>query len=243
MLKRAELVLKYLMKSIDTMKIMEDSEILQSFMTETFRNDATRSAPSLITTFPDSVNDLPHDPTTLQDTVYTVCMSRTLIGGRTPKNRLPVHLEEASTSDQNTDVKSFIDDGQPWRTRCSVRLCSTDEGLNFDSITSQNCSVNQLETFDLTGNLLYNFVESCFTYSAFINCIEILEELSSLEETLTSARVSAVSLKSTTVTSTLPENNATTVNSVSVTTPQRLRDLQIVTERLAALRAQQKLNE
>ena len=149
MLKRAELVLKYLMKSIDTMKIMQDSEILQSFVTETFRNNTTRPPPSLITDFPDSVNDLPRDPTTLQD---TVCMSRTLIGGRTPKNRLTVHLEEASTSDQNTDVKSFIEDGQPWRTRCSVRLCSTDEGLNFDSITSQNCSVNRLETFDLTGN-------------------------------------------------------------------------------------------
>jgi len=46
-----------------------------------------------------------------------------------------------------------------------------------------------------------------------------------------------------TLASTIPENNATTVHSVSVTTPQRLRDLQIVTERLAALRAQQKVKE
>ena len=77
------------------------------------------------------------------------------------------------------------------------------------------------------------------------HCVEILEELSSLEGTLTSARTSAsaVSLKSMTLASTIPENNATTVHSVSVTTPQRLRDLQIVTERLAALRAQQKVKK
>ena len=68
-----------------------------------------------------------------------------------------------------------------------------------------------------------------------------MEKLSTLEGTLTSARTSAVSLKSVAHTTAIPENNtAATVNSVSITTPQRLRDLQIVTERLATLRAQQK---
>ena len=58
---------------------------------------------------------------------------------------------------------------------------------------------------------------------------------------MTSARSSAVSLKSVTHPTTVPENNTVeTVASVSITTPQRLRDLQIVTERLAVLRAQQK---
>ena len=151
MLKRAELVLKYLMKSIDAMKVMQDSEILQSFVTETLRNHTVKTPPFITAAFPDSVIDLPHDPATIRD---TVCLSNTLIGGRTPKNRLSSEAipKTLTKGYQNTDVKSFIDDGKPWRTR-SVRLCSTEEGLVFDSITSQNCSVNQHETFDLTGKV------------------------------------------------------------------------------------------
>ena len=71
---------------------------------------------------------------------------------------------------------------------------------------------------------------------------DILEELTSLEGTLTSTRASETSSSILTWVSgcvgTNPSPTIGTPASVGVNTPQRLKDLQIVAQRLAALRQQ-----
>ena len=154
MLKRAELVLKYLMKSIDIMKQMQDSQEFPS-LTETLRNTVV-AAPSFIA-FPENVSDLPFDSSQIQmqNTLAHQRMCRSLIG-RTPKHKIQRSQDNGGIEGNIEELSRFIDTTQPWRTKT---LLVTEDAFNFESASEATVQNGQNETFDLTGIkvFLYKF--------------------------------------------------------------------------------------
>lgn len=149
MLKRAELVLKYLMKCVDTMKQMQDFEEFPS-VDETLRNTVA-VAPSFLA-FPDSVRDLPMDVTDGQLQATQLCQTRLRIGGRTPKHKIQRQL---GTEVKAEDMTPFINTTQLWRTRCVTSETIEDNPLHLDSTTEVPPPVE--ESFDLTSTTFIDF--------------------------------------------------------------------------------------
>ncbi|XP_057376262.1 uncharacterized protein LOC130697379 [Daphnia carinata] len=212
MLKRAELVLKYLMKCIDAMKQIQESE-LHFTVQETLRNEA--KSKSSIMLFPEDVIDLPCDPTKSGRGITSCLYTSTRIG-RLPKRKI-LHSEYCEEAEQDlSEMSHFIDTKQTWRTRCTT--IPTPEDLLPDSEKERDGISFVSETFDLTN---------------------LLEELSTLEGTLKYSEGSQMSIVEfpAQCTPATVRNKAVPL-SISISTPQRLRDLQIVSERLASLRKQ-----
>ncbi|XP_046641800.1 uncharacterized protein LOC124327034 [Daphnia pulicaria] len=213
MLKRAELVLKYLMKCIDSMKQMQESE-LHLTVQETLRNEI-KGTPSIML-FPDDVIDLPCDPVkSVRGTTLLYNPNSTRIG-RLPKRKILHSNYCQETSEQDvSEMSRFIDTKQTWRTRCTT--IPTREESILDMEVKHEIS-NISESFDLTN---------------------LLEELSTLEGTLKSTQSSQIfAVESQEQFTPSDTQSKATPLSVSISTPQRLRDLQIVSERLALLRKQ-----
>ncbi|KAI9561728.1 hypothetical protein GHT06_012689 [Daphnia sinensis] len=213
MLKRAELVLKYLMKCIDAMKQIQESELHFSVQ-ETLRNEA--KSKSSIMSFPEDVIDLPCDPMKSGRGI-TSCLHTSARIGRLPKRKI-LHSEYCEEVEQDlSEMSRFIDTKQTWRTRCTT--IPTPEDLFPESENEHADRISCVsETFDLTN---------------------LLEELSTLEGTLKcsqGSQVSVVEFPAQCTPATVPGKGVPL--SISISTPQRLRDLQIVSERLASLRKQ-----
>lgn len=212
MLKRAELVLKYLMKCIDAMKQIQESESHFSVQ-ETLRNEV--NSKSSIMLFPEDVIDLPCDPTKSGRGIISCLHTSTRIG-RLPKRKI-FHSEYCEEAEQDvSEMSRFIDTKQTWRTRCTT--IPTPEDLFSDSEKEYDRISCVSETFDLTN---------------------LLEELSTLEDTLKcsqGSQVSVIELQAQCTPATVRSKTAPL--SISISTPQRLRDLQIVSGRLASLRKQ-----
>lgn len=147
MLKRAELVLKYLMKSIDVMKQMQDSEQFPS-VSETLRNTVI-AAPSILA-FPENISGLPYDVsnTKIQSTL-PFSQSRSRIG-RTPRRKIQRSQDQQETAGNLAEVTRFVDTTQPWRTRCTS-VAAQEDPLLEDSVSESLPPVE--ETFDLTSTV------------------------------------------------------------------------------------------
>lgn len=146
MLKRAELVLKYLMKCIDSMKQMQESE-LHLTVQETLRNEI-KGTPSIML-FPDDVIDLPCDPVkSVRGTTLLYNPNSTRIG-RLPKRKILHSNYCQETSEQDvSEMSRFIDTKQTWRTRCTT--IPTREESILDMKVKHEIS-NISESFDLTS--------------------------------------------------------------------------------------------
>lgn len=228
MLKRAELVLKYLMKSIDAMKQMQDSELPS--LEETLRHEV-KTTPSFMF-FPDDVVDLPCDPTKSEQGITTLLLPNSTRIGRLPKRKIR-HSKYCEETEQDlVEMTQFVDTTQPWRTRC---VTMPQEKLLLDIEPLPNELSNDSETFDLTS--IYFLLLTCSKIKNLIVIADLLEELSSLEETLVATELNQVSVNSNEVTPcvTYP---LIMPSSSCISTPQRLKDLRIVSDRLASLRKQ-----
>ena len=145
MLKRAELVLKYLMKSIDAMKQMQDS-VMPLSVQETLRNEVKATQQSILL-FPEDVVDLPCDPTqSEQCTTLLLCNSTRI--GRLPRRKIQHSNFCHDMEDDLSEMSRFIDTTQPWRTRCTTVLAS--ESLNETEPLPVDLSSHS-ESFDLTS--------------------------------------------------------------------------------------------
>lgn len=145
MLKRAELVLKYLMKCIDAMKQIQESESHFSVQ-ETLRNEV--NSKSSIMLFPEDVIDLPCDPTKSGRGIIS-CMHNSTRIGRLPKRKI-FHSEYCEEAEQDvSEMSRFIDTKQTWRTRCTT--IPTPEDLFSDSEKEYDRISCVSETFDLTS--------------------------------------------------------------------------------------------
>ena len=142
MLKRAELVLKYLMKCIDSMKQMQGSE-LHLTVQETLRNEIN-GTPSILL-FPDVV-DLTCDPTKRATTLYHPNSTRI---GRLLRRKIlhSNHCQETSEQDLS-EMSRFVDTKQSWRSRCTTIPTREESILNIE--TKHEIS-NISESFDLTS--------------------------------------------------------------------------------------------
>ena len=228
MLKRAELVLKYLVKSVDAMKQMQDSNLP---LEETLMNEV-HSPPSVML-FPDDVINLPCDPTKNEHSTTMILSNSTRIG-RLPKRKIQ-NLKSFSEAGQDfSEMSRFIDTTQPWRTRSTMLLLQNDSQVN---VHQRDDVSENVETFDLTGTTRdeqnYKKVEALLKF--FFYWLDVLEELSTLDGTLTSTKAKDLSISSAQGSPYATLTKATP-SSANISTPQRLRDLQIVSERLARLR-------
>lgn len=137
MLKRAELVLKYLMKSIDTMKQMQDSQVS---LHETLRHEIKPALSCMF--FPDDVVDLPCDPTKSEKTTSFFLPNSTKIGRL--KRRIDNSKHQlVETEHDCTEMTHFVNTTQPWRARNST--APHKEQLKEEE-------TNLSESFDLTSN-------------------------------------------------------------------------------------------
>lgn len=153
MMKRAEILLKYLMKSSDVVRRMQDSELADSTLPVTsFVQDlASVVVATPGPTFPANVSVLPIDQTTPRG------LSHTKIG-RTPNNRRGGRSTCEPTAvwvDDDTaglaEITRFASTTQPWRTRCTT-FAPSQITFGSDSEASQTASLKMTsETFDLTG--------------------------------------------------------------------------------------------
>lgn len=107
MLKRAELVLKYLMKCIDAMKQIQDSEVHFS-VRETPRNEVKNK--SSIMLFPEDVIDdfdLPCDPTKSGRGITTLSLPTSTRIGRLPKRKI-LHSQYCEEAEQDLSEMSRL---------------------------------------------------------------------------------------------------------------------------------------
>lgn len=145
MLKRAELVLKYLMKSIDAMRQMQDSELPS--LEETLRHEI-KATPSFMF-FPDDVIDLPCDPTKSEQGTTTLFLPNSTRIGRLPKRKI-LHSKYCEETEQDLiEMTQFVNTTQPWRTRC-VTMSAQEKSLLEVEPQPDELS-NNSETFDLTS--------------------------------------------------------------------------------------------
>ena len=145
MLKRAELVLKYLMKCIDSMKQMQGSE-LHLTVQETLRNEIN-GTPSILL-FPDVV-DLTCDPTKSGRGATTLYPPNSTRIGRLLRRKIlhSNHCQETSEQDLS-EMSRFVDTKQSWRSRCTTIPTREESILNIE--TKHEIS-NISESFDLTS--------------------------------------------------------------------------------------------
>ena len=162
MMKRAEILLKYIMKSIDNMKQLQDSDMAQ--LTSEFAvsinqkdNTKTQTLGSLLS-FPELVSQLPFDPSDDDK----VALSKSKIGC-TPRKKK--HLQRSCDPSQletrnASEMTRFISHSQPWRTRFGAFLLAEEETAEMDSpkyiskiSVNSDVSDASISTFDLTGIL------------------------------------------------------------------------------------------
>ena len=162
MMKRAEILLKYIMKSVDTLKQLQDSDMAQvtsEFAGSTCQKDETR-APTLgsLLSFPEVVSQLPFDPSDDD----RVALSKSKIGCTPRKKKHPQRSCDLSQleSKNPSEMTRFISHSQPWRTRFGAFLLAEEETAEMDSPkyinkVSLNSDVSDvsISTFDLTGTL------------------------------------------------------------------------------------------
>ncbi len=151
MLKRAELVLKYLIKSIDAMKQMQDS-VMPHSMQETLRNE--EKATHSILLFPEDVIDLPCDPTNSVQQCTTLLLGNSTRIGRLPKRKIQhSNVFNQETEKDLSEMSRFIDTTQPWRTR-TTSILTSEESLNETEPLPVDLS-SQSESFDLTSTFYF----------------------------------------------------------------------------------------
>lgn len=143
-MKRAELVLKYFMKGIDGLKRLQDSELLSSF-SGSFQK-SHEDAPSIAIEFPESIDDLPFDPT--RNDFVTSTLSRSTLIGRNPSRKLQKTINYSHTKDNLREMERFVNVKQPWRTRTST-LARPIKTLESDTQPSRE----NVASLDLTGKI------------------------------------------------------------------------------------------
>ena len=145
MLKRADILLKYLMKSIDAAKRLQDSELAESVADSTMKGVNTIASTML--TFPEHVSALPIDKT-INRSRNTLPRNKI---GHTPNRQVRQALIRNIPIDDNTlaEITGFIPATQPWRTRCS--FIPRNISCEWNSSESQSQLKPNPETFDLTG--------------------------------------------------------------------------------------------
>lgn len=145
LLKRAELVLKYLMKGIDSLRKLQDSDLLSSF-TNSFQGSRI-DPPSVAMDFPESINDLPIDPTRTEN-AHSILWRSTLIG-RNPSRKLQKTINYSRSDDNIREMERFVNIKKPWRTRTSTlsrSIKSTESGVQ-----PSEENFNLVASLDLTG--------------------------------------------------------------------------------------------
>lgn len=211
------------------MKQMQDSEEFPS-LTETLRNTVV-AAPSFIA-FPENVSDLPFDSSQIQmqNTLAHQRMCRSLIG-RTPKRKIQRSQDNGGIEGNMEELSRFIDTTQPWRTKTMLVI---EDVLSFESTSEATVQNEQNETFDLTG--IIHFFSIQLRYLVFNPdkyYLDLLEKLSTLDDMFSNVEGNEESKFKTPVATIQPSSAQ---SSATINTPNRLRDLQIVSERLALLR-------
>lgn len=252
MMKRAEILLKYIMKSVDTLKQLQDSDLAQ--LTSDFAGSINQKDDTKVLTldsvlsFPEVVSQLPFDPSDDD----RVAASKSKIGCTPRKKKHPQRscdLTQLETRNAS-EMTRFISHSQPWRTRFGAFLLAEEETAEMDSPKyiskiSLNSDVSEasVSTFDLTdlleelttleGTLTSNQVNQSFTTS----------NKSSLEVTIYHSAGSIATTGSTATNgsaatggSVATADSVATPMSINIATPQRLNDLNVVAQRLALLR-------
>ena len=169
MIKRAEILLKYIVKSVDTLKQRQDSDMAQLTsvsLAPTTPNSITnevktQSLHSLLP-FPDTIDGLPFDPTSDDDRIQKEKSKIGCTPRKRTKNRNVHRSREMNELEARNTVEMtrFISHSQPWRSRCGAFLLEEEESENMDSpkyisrvTLDSEVSDDSISTFDLTGML------------------------------------------------------------------------------------------